>query len=226
MAARLLHPLTRRRFVWPVTLAQTGVERRGLAREVDKVVLRPLRARDAVSWRELRLCEAERLNAWDASLPVGSQEPQVSFAQYVRHLRRQARLGEAMPFVVEVDGFFAGQLAVEPIVWGAVRSATLGYWIGQHWAGRGVMTLCVAMALDHLLGEQVRLHRVEVNIRPENAASLAVVAKLGLRDEGLRQRYMHVAGRWADHRSFAVTAEERGTGYVRRLERRAAQTQP
>lgn len=206
-------------------MTQTEVEPRGLAREVGKVALRPLRARDAVSWRELRLAEADRLRAWDASLPAGSQEPQVSFAQYVRHLRRQARSGEALPFVVEVDGLFAGQLVVEPVMWGSVRSAALGYWIGRRWAGRGVMTLCVAMALDHLLGEQVRLHRVEINIRPENSASLAVVAKLGMRDEGLRERYMHVAGSWVDHRSFAVTAEERGAGYVHRLERRAAQAQ-
>src|SRR5699024_8099027 len=52
------------------------------------------------------------------------------------------------------------------------------------------------------------LHRIEINIRPENTASLRVVDKLGLRDEGLRKRYMHIDGQWCDHRTFAVLAEE------------------
>ena len=52
------------------------------------------------------------------------------------------------------------------------------------------------------------LHRVEVNVRPENAASLAVVAHVRMRDEGVRERYMHIEGRWCDHRTFALTVEE------------------
>ena len=52
------------------------------------------------------------------------------------------------------------------------------------------------------------MHRLEINIRPENAASLAVVRKLGLREEGVLVRYLHIAGAWRDHRAFAVTQEE------------------
>ena len=60
---------------------------------------------------------------------------------------------------------------------------------------------------DHCLGA-LGLHRMEINIRPENLASLAVVRKLGLRDEGMRERYLHIDGEWRDHRSFAVTTED------------------
>ena len=51
-----------------------------------------------------------------------------------------------------------------------------------------------------------------MNIRPENAASLAVVRKLGFRDEGLRPHYLHIDGAWRDHRSFALTAEDLAGG--------------
>ncbi len=72
------------------------------------------------------------------------------------------------------------------------------------------MPLALAAACDHaFIG--LRLHRVEVNIRPENTASLRVVQKLGFRDEGLRPHYLHIAGEWRDHRSFALTKEDLGS---------------
>ena len=62
----------------------------------------------------------------------------------------------------------------------------------------------------------MRLHRVEVNIRPENRPSLRVVEKLGFRDEGLRERYLHIGGRWCDHRTFALTTEDVPEGLLAR----------
>ena len=59
-----------------------------------------------------------------------------------------------------------------------------------------------------------RLHRLEVAIRPENAKSLRVVQKLGLRYEGDRPAYLHVDGAWRDHVMFALTAEEIGHAAV------------
>ena len=101
-----------------------------------------------------------------------------------------------------------------------MRSAQVGYWIGGDWQGRGIMRLSVAMVLDHLLGP-VGLHRVEINVRPDNERSLALCRGLGLREEGLRRGYMHINGSWADHVSFAALAEEAhgpdGVGFQRRL---------
>ena len=140
----------------------------------------------------------------------------------LRRQTRRARLAEAMPFVVEVDGAFAGQIAVDPIIWGATRSAQVGYWIGSPWQGRGIMRLAVALVLDHLLGP-VGLHRVEINVRPDNERSLALCRGLGLREEGLRRGYMHINGAWADHVSFAALAEEvhgpEGARFEQRLAR-------
>ena len=124
-----------------------------------------------------------------------------------------------MPFVVEVDGALAGQVTAAPIHWGALSSASVGYWIGGSWEGQGIMALSVAMVLDHLLGPEVGLHRVEINVRPENERSLALCRRLELREEGLRRGLMNIDGAWADHLSFAVVAEEvtDGLGFVGRL---------
>ena len=81
--------------------------------------------------------------------------------------------------------------------------ATLGYWVDQARAGQGIAPTAVAMATDHCF-RTLGLHRMEINIRPENGPSLRVVEKLGFRDEGYRPRFLHINGEWADHRTFAL----------------------
>lgn len=98
---------------------------------------------------------------------------------------------------------------------GSLRSGVIGYWVSRSVAGRGVTPTAVAMVLDYAF-QVLRLHRVEINIRPENGPSLRVVEKLGIRYEGLRKGYLHINGEWADHRSFAITQEEVGDGIMAR----------
>ena len=227
VAGLLLGAGTPARFTWPVRLEPEGAQE-GLASGAapspgcPRVVVRELRAEDEGPWKALRLAENDRLALWEATLPAGGGETLSTFPVFLRRQTRRARLAEAMPFVVEVDGAFAGQIAVDPIIWGATRSAQVGYWIGSAWQGRGIMRLAVALVLDHLLGP-VGLHRVEINVRPDNERSLALCRGLGLREEGLRRGYMHINGAWADHVSFAALAEEthgpEGAGFEQRLAR-------
>lgn len=185
------------------------------------VLLRPIKIRDKTAWSEVRARNAAWLRPWDATSPDGPGDALPSFAAMVRHLSAEARAGRAMPFVVEYDGRLVGQLTVGGIAWGSLRAAHVGYWIDRDVAGRGIIPTAVALASDHCWSG-LGLHRVEINIRPENAASLRVVEKLGFRDEGLRRAFMHIAGEWADHRTFALTAPEVPGGLVRRLRERPA----
>jgi ribosomal-protein-alanine N-acetyltransferase len=79
-----------------------------------------------------------------------------------------------------------------------------------------MMPVAVALVIDHCFGV-AGLHRVEIAIRPENAASLRVVAKLGLRREGQSPRYLHINGAWRDHVTFGLTVEEAPQGVLTRL---------
>lgn len=188
---------------WPVVLRE------------GRVALRPLRRRDARVWIETRIRNANWLDRWEATSPSPDRGPGPSFGEYVRTVSAQARAGTTLPFAIDYDGALVGQLTVSGITRGSMCSASLGYWVSEHVAGRGIVPTAVALAVDHCLGP-VGLHRVEINIRPENAASLRVVEKLGLREEGLRERYLHIQGEWRDHRSFAVTAEEVPGGLLAR----------
>ncbi|MCL2850023.1 MAG: GNAT family N-acetyltransferase [Micrococcales bacterium] len=188
---------------WPVRLADGDVG------------LRPLRRRDQAAWLDLRSRNAAWLEPWDATSPLPPTGVTPTFWQYVRSLNAQARSGQSLPFAVTYQGALVGQLTVSSITYGSLCSASLGYWVSQHVAGRGIIPTAVALAADHCFGA-LRLHRIEVNIRPENERSLRVVAKLGLRDEGVRERYLHIQGHWADHRTFALTTEEVPHGLLAR----------
>jgi [ribosomal protein S5]-alanine N-acetyltransferase len=193
---------------WPVRL-----------REGD-VLLRPLRVRDARRWRTVRNENAAWLAPWEATHPDEHSLPP-SFAQMVRSFRREARAGRLLPFAVEVDGRLVGQLTVSGVAWGSLRSAQIGYWVDRRLAGRGIIPTGVALAVDHCFFT-LGLHRIEVNIRPENAASMRVVTKLGFRPEGLRRRYLHIDGAWRDHATFALTVEDVPGGLLPRWRRLAA----
>lgn len=133
----------------------------------------------------------------------------------VRRYNAQARAGEALPWAVTYDGRLAGQMTISSIIWGSARMGSAGYWVDRDVAGRGVTPTALALAVDHCFFT-VGLHRIEVNIRPENHASLRVVRKLGFREEGIRQRFLHIDGGWRDHVSFALTAEEVPDGLLPR----------
>ncbi|MGL5929623.1 MAG: GNAT family N-acetyltransferase [Dermatophilaceae bacterium] len=196
---------------WPLRLTgrtPTGID----------LVLRPLVVADARAFHDVRRRNAAWLAPWDATSPDPSS-PARGFGDLVGHYDADARAGRSLPLVVEVDGALVGQLSASGVSLGSFRSCSMGYWVSRAVAGRMVMPTALAVLGDHLLGP-VGLHRIEVNIRPENTASLAVVRKLGFRDEGLRRRMLHIDGDWRDHRSFALTTEDlAGETFVDRLHR-------
>lgn len=170
-------------------------------------MLRPLRPSDARDWHRVRVASHEWLVQWDATVPPGVVQQPRTFADVIRSLRRQARDGTALPFVIEVDGEFAGQVTVSNIARGSAQMASIGYWIAHDHAGRGIVPHAVRLVIDHCF-TAVRLHRVEICVRPENTNSLRVVEKLGLHEVGYAPRLLHISGAWRDHRVFAVTSEE------------------
>lgn len=186
--------------------------------------LRPLRRRDGQAWREVRQANTAWLAPWEASSP-GHEPVPATFGALVRALDQQGRRGESLPFALEWRGRFAGQVTVGNVVWGSLRSANVGYWLDGRLAGRGIMPEAVAVVVDHCFSE-VGLHRLEVNIRPENGPSRRVVEKLGLRCEGVRERYLHIAGVWCDHLSYAVTRDEVPEGMWNRWQQRSRPPAP
>jgi [ribosomal protein S5]-alanine N-acetyltransferase len=190
---------------WPAQLAYGPVE------------LHPLRRRDAEEWSRLRLANEEWLTPWEPSAPVPwrDRHSPAAYRGMRRTVGRRARLGTSLPFAIRVEGRLAGQVTVDNIVRGALRSGYLGYWIDRDAAGRGMASLAVALVADHAFG-QVGLHRLQADIRPENGPSQRLVERLGFTREGLLRRYLDIDGAWRDHLTFALLAEDAPAGVLTR----------
>ena len=191
---------------WPVVL------------EIGNVRLRPIQRRDAKRWMQLRELNKAWLTEWEATAPFPDRYPAPTFRQSVKRLIADAHAGRALPFIVEYNGTFVGQLNVSDISYGSHRGCHFGYWIDQTASDRGIMTAACALVTDYLINE-LELHRVEVAIRPENEPSNRLIQRLGFRYEGMRPRFLHINGEWRDHNIYVMTAEEINGRLVDRLNR-------
>src|SRR5688500_2210861 len=182
-----------------------------------------MRRRDAVEWSRIRLANEDWLRPWEpsGSLPWDARHTPAAYRAMRRAVARRARAGTSVPFVIRVDGRLAGQVTIDNIVRGALRSGYLGYWIDRRVAGRGMASLAVALVCDHAFGE-VGLHRVQADIRPENVPSQRLVERLGFRPEGLLRRYLDIDGDWRDHIAYALLAEDLPAGVLSRWRERIA----
>jgi len=202
----------------------SGLWRRGAGvsdLESQRLLLRQLTVADASEFSMLRYANFAWLKPWDPTTPEGPP-PMLTFKQMIREKNAAAREGTGYSWVLTLPQLHSGkppiigQVSVSGVQWGAARTASIGYWIDSSHAGFGLMPEACALVVDYCFGV-LGLHRLEINIRPENEPSLKVVHKLGFRDEGLRRAYLHIDGQWRDHRTFALNREELNTTMLERI---------
>ncbi len=188
--------------MWPITLFG------------EEITLRPGRFRDRAKWNQVRLENKDWLSPWEATLPQVPQESQTadylsarpSFYEMVRTLNREARAGRSYSFLIWREGNLVGQITMGGVMYGALRGAHIGYWIDRNYANRGYTTQAVTLVSTFGFS-QLGLHRIEINVRPENAASCRVAEKAGFIFEGERKAFLHIDGAWRDHLCFVKNNE-------------------
>nr|WP_255662682.1 GNAT family N-acetyltransferase [Myxococcus sp. RHSTA-1-4] len=121
--------------------------------------------------------------------------------------RNQGEDFEALLAWERESGHLIGVFNLSQIFRGGFQNAYLGYWAVHGFQGRGLMSESLQLVLTHAF-RTMRLHRVEANIQPGNAASKALVERAGFRLEGFSPRYLKVAGRWRDHERWALCRED------------------
>jgi len=106
------------------------------------------------------------------------------------------------------DGAILGCFGLGQIFFGKFRNAYLGYYAFEPHSGHGYMSEGLELVLRYAFGD-LRLHRIQASIQPENERSIALVRGAGFRKEGLARRYLKIGGRWRDHEQWAITVEDR-----------------
>lgn len=121
-----------------------------------------------------------------------------AFERYLARFDGAAHHG----FVVVADGELAGAIHLTNIIKGAFCSGYLGYYAFAGFEGRGLMTQGLNDVVKHAF-KDLGLHRVEANIQPANAASIALAKRCGFQLEGYSPKYLKIGGRWRDHERWA-----------------------
>jgi ribosomal-protein-alanine N-acetyltransferase len=178
---------------WPVVLKS------------NEITLRPLRFRDHSKWDDVRAANRDWLAPWEATRPLVPGDSDSfelpSFYQMVAFHNREGRARRSSSLAVWYQGSLVGQITMGGIVMGALRGAHIGYWVDRRFANLGITTRAVVMMTEYGFHE-LGLHRIEINLRPENGASLRVAEKAGYHFEGERPRFLHIDGNWRDHLCF------------------------
>lgn len=96
------------------------------------------------------------------------------------------------------DERILGVININNIVRGSFLSASLGYYIGLGYDGQGYMGEALRLATTYAV-QELGLHRLEANIQPDNARSIALVKANGFQYEGLSPGFLFIDGKWRDH---------------------------
>jgi [ribosomal protein S5]-alanine N-acetyltransferase len=177
--------------------------------KTNDLIIRPLRLRDHKQWVKVRSKNVDWLGEWEATIPKvpgeNSSQPLPTFYETVFLHRREGRQGRAFSLAIWHESgsekTLIGQITLGGVMYGAMRGGHIGYWIDKDFANRGLTTQVVA-AVTEFAFNTLSLHRIEINIRPENSPSIRVAEKAGYLFEGLRPRYLHIDGQWRDHSCY------------------------
>jgi [ribosomal protein S5]-alanine N-acetyltransferase len=155
---------------------------------------------DAAEFTELMRVSRDFHSPW-ATAPTDQER----FAAYLADHRRPDFV--ALLLCRAEDDAIVGFFNLSQIVRRRLQSAYLGYAVGQPYAGQGYMRGGLELVLRHSF-TTLELHRIEANIQPGNATSLALARGAGFRREGFSPRYLKIGGQWRDHERWAVLVED------------------
>ena len=173
----------------------------------ERMVLRLPAHGDFGAWTALRHESRAFLTPWE---PVWHHDhlTRKSFTNRVYWAQRASRGQTSLPlFMVRHDGVLVGAITLDNIRRGPAQTGTLGYWMGERFAGRGLMAEAVRSVSTYAF-EVERLHRLEAACLPHNRRSIGLLQKCGFAQEGHLRKYLMIAGTWHDHLLFSRLAED------------------
>lgn len=181
---------------------------RSLRIERGRIYLRPPRQKDWRVWAKLRSESRDFLTRWEPTWPYDALT-RSAFRRRVLAYTQEMRQGSSYSFLIfaHEDNQLIGGATLSNIRRGVAQSASLGYWIGADYARQGYMSEALTAVLDFSFSH-LGIHRVEAACLPNNAASRALLTKIGFAEEGYARQYLRINGAWQDHVLFAILRDD------------------
>lgn len=163
---------------------------------------------DYAAWAALRHASQDFLQPWEPTWPIDDLT-RPAFRRRMRRYGREVRDDLSYPFFVFriADNALLGSCIVSNVRRGVTQACSLGYWIGQPFAGEGLMSDAVSAVIPFAFGK-LRLHRIEAACLPSNEPSQKLLRKVGFSLEGQARRYLKINGEWQDHVLFAILSDD------------------
>jgi ribosomal-protein-alanine N-acetyltransferase len=200
--------------LWPWSSPQPLIALRG-----PRLSLRLPLMQDYDAWYQLRHSSREFLRPFEPRWTDADLGRKV-FATRVKRAREEAEEGTDYSFFVFLQQgrgeTLVGGITLSNVRRRAAQFVNLGYWMGQAFAGQGLMTEAVSISLPFVF-DTLDLHRINAAFLPGNMASRRVLEKNGFVEEGFAEKYLQINGRWEDHVLFGLIKERyEMTRYARR----------
>jgi aminoglycoside 6'-N-acetyltransferase len=174
-----------------------------------RVALRRFQLGDLATFVAYRSCEqVARYQSWDAPYPREEGE------RFIQQIAREHpdTPGEWFQFAVALrsTGQLIGDCAAMPHA-DDPRQCDIGFTISIEHQGHGYATEAVRLLLNYLFTERAK-HRITANCDPRNAASVALLERLGMRREGHLRESTWAKGEWTDDLVYALLPDEWQSG--------------
>lgn len=172
------------------------------------VHLRSPTPEDHAEWAQLRSESRSFLEPWEPRWSA-DELGRYAWRQRIRRYREEIEHGTGVTFLIfeNATGSLVGGISVGNIRRGVAQAGQIGYWMGERYAGRGMMGEALVLVVDFAF-RSLRLHRIEAACIPGNDRSVRVLEKAGFRGEGLLRSYLRINGSWQDHYLYALIADE------------------
>lgn len=176
--------------------------------ETGKTLLRSPVERDWRAYAEIRAASRKFLEPWEPTWPNDA----LSRDAFYRRLNRYASdwrndTGYSMFLFDRESTALVGGISLSNVRRGVAQCGTLGYWMGETYAGQGYMGEALQLLLDFSFDE-LSLHRIEAACLPHNEPSRRLLLGRGFSEDGYARKYLKIRGVWQDHLLFSLLSED------------------
>lgn len=190
--------------LWPWSSPAPLITLRG-----PRVLLRLPQMADYDAWHALRRGSRNFLKPFEPRWTEADLGRRV-FTTRVKRAREEAEEGSDYSFFAFVmsgqQETLVGGITLSNVRRRAAQFVNLGYWMGEPFAGKGLMTEAVGVTLPFVF-HTLDLHRIHAAFLPGNMASRRVLEKNGFIEEGFAEKYLQINGLWEDHVLFGLVRE-------------------